>query len=155
MQKIWECNFIIHDIKPNLPQQAGRRRTSLFPTFLARVVALYKSDNGNDSHFWLSGIQKRALWTSWQSSTKHLIQLSGNNPPVIFIVSHNFFLQVPQPLCEIIIVPDMETVFSSPWTSEVDVYGSFFGQLGQPITPKTISPLTTRANPTWKCNPHD
>lgn len=128
----WEI-CTINRITVDLPQHVGKRRIWLSPISSALVVAVYKADSGKKSHVWLSGIQKRASWNKEHWSTKHLVQLEGK---LIFPSSAKgkCFVHVPQPAWATIMIP-------------VLLEESFF-QLGQPITPKTISPSTTRAKPT-------
>lgn len=135
--------------RENLPQQVCTRRTCFPSTHSASVVALNWLDNGIDSQVWLSGMQKRAPWMRWCPSTKHLIQFWGilTSPICAF---HNCFLHVPRPTWDIIMTPDLVAVllYSCILLVNLPEYSSC--QLGQPMTPKTISPSTTRAKPTWK-----
>lgn len=140
-RQVRRCRFSIHGIRLNLPQHVGKRRIWLSSILLALVVALTDADNGNDSHVWLSEIQKRASCTKRHPSTKHLVQL--------FSVYDNLFVHVPQPIWATIRTPDPDKFSSFSWPLLMNSLEKSLCQLGQPITPNTISPSTTRAKPTW------
>ena len=127
----------------------GKRRIWLFPALSVIVVVLNVVDRGNESDDWLSGAQKRASCIKQHPSTKHLVQ-----PLIILVVAYsisdNLFVHTPQPIWAIIMIPDPAKFFLFSWTSVVDSLEESYCQLGQPITPSTISPSTTRAKPTWK-----
>jgi hypothetical protein len=65
------------EIVTNLPQQAYWRRI-LFSSLGSdsSVVEPKRRDNGIIFQVWLSGMQKRAMCTTEQVSTKHLFQTS-------------------------------------------------------------------------------
>lgn len=144
-----ECIFMLGEKILNLPQHVGKREISLFPILSRSVLAVYKADSGNDSHVWLSGIQNRAFCTKQDPSTKHLFQPSGISTELPSIFG-SLFVHVPRPTWETITIPEPNVLFSELCTSVTDLYRISSFQFGQPMTPSTISPSTTRAKPTWK-----
>lgn len=131
----------------NLPQQVGKTKT--FPssvTLWASVVELNETENGSESQVWLSGIQNRASCTNLHPSTKHLFHPSWHIIRLLITSWNNLLLHVPQPTCATITTPDPDIPVSL--SEDLGDKESSF-QFGQPITPSTIFPSTTRAKPTW------